>query len=341
MSKTPHYPFPRLEYGESKEVSPGIYWLRMPLPFALDHINLWALEDGDGWTIIDTGYNSGPTFKFWENYLSKLLGGKKIQRLIITHFHPDHVSLAGWFSEKFGAPIWMTYSEWMQVQLNRAGGPTADIPSRLKFYAANGMKEKSIEGYKSRRPDFSEIILPLPPTFFRIMDGDCISINGNNWEAITGAGHSPEHVAFWCSERRLLISGDQILPRISTNISLQFNEPDGDPLGLYLSSLSKFSHIDDGSLTLPSHDRPFYGVHDRIKSLVDHHEDRLGAAFEACRHPITGAEMVPVIFNRQLDEHQLGFALGEALAHANRLVFDGKLTKELCSDGCIRYSQIG
>ena len=340
MPKKPKYPFAALEFGKTREVAPDIFWLRMPLPFALNHINLWLLKDGDGWTLVDTGFNTNETRDFWTSYIEELLDGKEIKRIIVTHFHPDHVSLAGWLLKRFEASIWMTYSEWMQAQLNRFGGPTADIGARMTFYRSHGMTQNSANGYRAKRPDFAKIITPLPHHFVRIMDGDEIKINGDNWKVITGAGHSPEHAALWCEERNLLISGDQVLPRISTNVSVQSNEPEADPLGLYLSSLSKFKKVQEDALVLPSHDRPFYGLHDRIESLKEHHEDRLEAAYQACAQPTTGTEMIPTIFNRELDEHQLGFALGEALAHANRLVFEGRLSKELCDDGCIRYSQL-
>ena len=233
----------------------------------------------------------------------------------------------------------MTYSEWMQAQLNRYGGPTADIDARMAFYAENGMEKKGIDGYRQTRPDFSKIILPLPISFRRMMDGELFPIDGFNWQVITGAGHSPEHAALWCTERNILISGDQVLPRISTNISLQCNEPDGDPLRLYLESLKKFRDVAPDALVLPSHDRPFYGLHDRIDGLAEHHEERLEAAHDACSEPRTACELIPHLFRRELDQHQLGFAIGEALAHANYLVTKGLLTKQRDPDGMIRYRQ--
>ena len=339
MSGKPNYPFERLEYGETKEVIPGIYWIRMPLPFALNHINLWLIADGDGWTIIDTGYNSNDTRKFWKNIFSKLLDGRPVKRIIVTHFHPDHVSLAGWLIKKWKAPIWMTYSEWMQAQLNRFGGPTADIDARMDFYTEHGMEKSGIAGYRETRPDFSKIILPLPTSFRRLIDAEEFPIGDHNWRVITGAGHSPEHAALWCEDLNILISGDQVLPRISTNVSLQCNEPDGDPLRLYLVSLEKFRCLAKDSLVLPSHDQPFYGLHQRIDALGEHHAERLEAAYEACVEPKTSRELIPVLFKRQLDSHQLGFAIGEAMAHANYLVTDGRLRKARANDGIIRYSQ--
>ncbi len=339
MAKKPDYPFERLDYGETKEVVPGIHWIRMPLPFALNHINLWLVADGDGWTIIDTGYNTDETRDIWENVFSDVLDSKPVKRIIVTHFHPDHVSLAGWLIEKWDAPVWMTYSEWMQAQLNRYGGPTADIDARMDFYIEHGMEQSGIDGYRETRPDFSKIILPLPTGFRRMIDGEEFSIGEHSWRVITGAGHSPEHAALWCKYLNVLISGDQVLPRISTNVSLQCNEPDGDPLRLYLESLEKFRDLPTDVFILPSHDRPFYGLHDRIDVLGEHHAERLDAAVEACAEPKSSRELIPFLFKRELDRHQLGFAIGEAMAHANYLVADGRLSKARGEDGIIRYSQ--
>ena len=340
MGKKPEYPFDQLNFGETKEVLKGIYWIRMPLPFALNHINLWLIEDGDSWTVVDTGYNSDETRNIWERVFSTLLGSKPIKRIIVTHFHPDHVSLAGWLNEIWSATIWMTYSEWMQAQLNRHGGPTADIDARMDFYKTHGMEQDGIDGYRETRPDFSKIILPLPSGFRRIMDGEKFIIGEHTWQIITGAGHSPEHAALWCKNLNVLISGDQILPRISTNVSLQCNEPEGDPLRLYLKSLEKLRFLPKNIFVLPSHDRPFLGLHERIDALKEHHATRLEATVNACKEPKTSRELIPYLFKRKLDRHQLGFAIGEAMAHANFLVTEGRLKKSHSRDGYIRYMQL-
>ena len=339
MGEKPEYPFDQIDFGEIKEVLQGVYWIRMPLPFALNHINLWLIKDGDGWTVVDTGYNSDETRDIWQKVFSTLVDNNPIKRIIITHFHPDHISLAGWLNDIWDATIWMTYSEWMQAQLNRYGGPTADIDARMDFYREHGMEQSGIDGYRQTRPDFSKIILPLPSGFRRIMDGETFVIGEHSWQVITGAGHSPEHAALWCKNLNVLISGDQILPRISTNVSLQCNEPEGDPLRLYLESLEKFRFLPKEVFVLPSHDRPFYGIHERIDALKKHHATRLEAAVDACREPKTSRELIPYLFKRELDRHQLGFAIGEAMAHANFLVTEGRLIKNRCQDGYIRYVQ--
>jgi glyoxylase-like metal-dependent hydrolase (beta-lactamase superfamily II) len=337
MAEPPRYPFERPEPGTATEVAPGIVWVRMALPFALNHVNLWLLRDGDGWTVIDTGYNNDETRGYWDGVFDAVLDGRPITRLIVTHFHPDHLALAGWFVERFGCALWMTYSEWMQAHLNRLGGATADIDARLRFYAANGITDEGAVGYRHRRPDFARIILPLPDVVHRLNDGDEIAIDGRAWRIITGAGHSPEHAALWCEALNVLISGDQVLPRITTNVSLQCVEPDGDPLRLYLESLPKFRSVAPDALVLPSHDRPFYGLHDRLDALAEHHAERLEAAWEACAEPITGLELIPALFDRKMDPHQMGFAIGEALSHAQYLVGQGRLSKARDADGLIRY----
>jgi glyoxylase-like metal-dependent hydrolase (beta-lactamase superfamily II) len=337
MAELPSYPFERPEPGATIEVAPGIVWVRMKLPFALDHVNLWLLRDGDGWTAVDTGYNNDETRALWDSAFDRVLEGRPVTRLIVTHFHPDHLALAGWIVERFGCPLWMTYSEWMQAHLNRLGGATADVDARIAFYAANGIAEESAVGYRMKRPDFSRIILPLPDAMHRMVDGHSVAIDGREWRIITGAGHSPEHAALWCEDLNVLISGDQVLPRITTNISLQSVEPDGDPLRLYLESLEKFRSVRADALVLPSHDRPFHGLHDRLDALAEHHEERLEAAWDACAEPCTGYDLIPVLFKRKLDAHQTGFAIGEALSHANCLVGRGRLARRRDTDGLIRY----
>lgn len=339
MAELPSYPFERPEDGAAQEIVPGIVWLRMALPFALNHVNLWLLRDGDGWTAVDTGYNDDVTRSYWETVFGGVLEGRPITRLIVTHFHPDHLALAGWLIARWGCSLWMTYSEWTQAHLNRLGGATADVDARLRFYAANGIADESAVGYRMKRPDFSKIIMPLPDAVHRMVDGDTVPIDGRGWRVITGAGHSPEHAALWCEELNILISGDQVLPRITTNISLQSVEPEGDPLKLYLESLGKFRGVRADALVLPSHDRPFYGLHDRLDALAEHHEERLEAAYEACAVPCTGFDLIPALFKRKLDAHQMGFAIGEALSHANCLVGRGRLTRSHDADGLIRYRQ--
>ena len=341
MSFTPDYPFARLDYGETLEVAPGIHWVRMPLPFALNHINLWLLADGDGWTLVDTGYNVENIRALWGDVLAKVTGGAAITRIVCTHFHPDHMGLAGWFAERFDAPLWMTYTEWLQAHVAVSETLTHDFDRWADFYRVNGAPPEMTDGFKEVRRAFQDPWYRLPDTVRRIQDGETFDIGGRAWRVITGAGHTHEHASLWCADLNLLISGDQILPRISSNISLWYTEPDGDPLRHYFESFDKFRPLPADALVLPSHDYPFRGLHDRLDDLRQHHQDRLEAAFDICITPQTATDVIPALFSREIGVFEFGFALGETLAHLNYLVGDGTLARDRDADGLIRYRRAG
>ena len=337
MPYKPDYPFRRLEYGETLEVVPGVHWVRMPLPFALDHINLWLLVDGDGWTVVDTGYNVDRSKEIWNEVLPRVIGDAPVVRVICTHFHPDHMGLAGWFVERYGAPLWMTYSEWLQGHVAVSGKLTHDFDRWAEFYRDHGAGSEMTDGFTALRKTFHDPWYRIPETVRRIRDGDVFDMGGHAWQVITGSGHTHEHASFWCADLNLLISGDQILPRISSNISLWYTEPDGDPLRHYFESLEKFRALPDDALVLPSHDYPFRGLHGRIDDLRNHHQVRLDAAYEKCRDPQTATDVIPVLFDREIGVFEFSFAMGETLAHLNYLVGSGALERHKDSDGIIRY----
>ncbi len=337
MPYTPDYPFPRLEYGETLEVAPGIHWVRMPLPFALNHINLWLLADGDGWTVVDTGYNVDRTREIWDDVLGKIAGGAPVSRLICTHYHPDHLGIAGWFHERFDAPLWMTYGEWLQGHVADAGILTHDFDRWAQFYRENGASGEMAESVQAIRSSFADPWYKLPKSVRRIQDGETFAIGGNDWQVITGAGHTHEHASLWCERLNVLISGDQILPRISSNIGLFYTEPDGNPLLHYFESFEKFRHLPEDALVLPSHDYPFRGLHGRLDDLRAHHQVRLDAAWEVCSEPRTATEVIPALFDREIGAFEYSFAIGETLAHLNYLVGDGLLVRESDADGLVRY----
>ena len=340
MSRLPVYPFETLDYGDTLEVAPGIHWVRMVLPFALDHINLWLLEDGDGWTVVDTGYNDDRIRDHWRAVIGAMLGGRPITRTIVTHFHPDHLGLAGWFQGEYGTELWMTYPEWLQAHLAWSQDVTHHIGAWVDFFVANGLDPAAGEAYRAGREGFGRASTPIPPTLRRIWDGETVAINGRDWRVITGSGHSAEHAALYCADLNVLISGDQVLPRITTNVSLWYTEPDGNPLRQYLESLDKFRPVPEDALVLPSHNRPFHGLHDRLDALAAHHRERLATARDHCDRPRTAVDLIPVLFDRELDNHQLGFAIGESLAHLNYLAAAGTLRKYRNGDDHIVYERI-
>jgi glyoxylase-like metal-dependent hydrolase (beta-lactamase superfamily II) len=328
--------------GSVREVAPGVGWLRMPLPFALDHINLWLLRDAregrTGYTVIDCGVATDATRANWEQVLSGAMEGAPVLRVLATHCHPDHVGLSGWLCERFKAPFWLTTGEYGFARMMAAALPGVDGPSAIPHFERHGLVDAvMLEQMRSRRNYYPSLVPGVPEAYTRIQDGERLAIGGVDWRVITGFGHSPEHASLYSEALNVLISGDMVLPRISTNVSVFAVEPEGNPLQHYLDSLGKFAGLPDDVLVLPSHGKPFRGLHTRIKQLRDHHVARLAEVLEACAVPVSAMEIVPIMFRRQLDAHQLSFALGEALAHLHKLWNDGMLKRVTGADGIIRF----
>ena len=330
----PHLPAP----GTTIELAPGVHWVRMPLPFALDHINLWLLEDEGAWTIVDTGFGRGEESKrLWEEVFRATLGGRPVGRVIVTHFHPDHMGLAGWLCERWGVELWTPQAEWLTGHLVRLGWSGGDIDKRIQHYRRNGIAEAELDAFRRRGNGYAESVTPIPLTYRRIMAGEEIAIGGEAWRIIIGQGHAPEHACLYDPARDLLISGDQVLPKITANVSVWPDQPESDPLRLYLASLDQFRPLPDSALVLPSHGLPFRGLQLRLDQLAHHHDERLARAVAACAEPRSAAELIPVLFRRKLDLHQLAFAIGEALAHLHYLAGLGRLRRETGADGVHRF----
>jgi glyoxylase-like metal-dependent hydrolase (beta-lactamase superfamily II) len=325
------------------EVAPDLFWIRMPLPFVLDHINLWLLRDRfqgrDGWTLIDCGFASAVTRGIWERLFTERLQGLPIIRVVCTHMHPDHIGLADWITRRFGAPLWMTLGEYAFGRVLTANLPGADEHSAAAHFRVHRQVEVLTDGRGHR---FASLVPGMPTSFTRIMDDTTIAIGGRNWQVIVGRGHSPEHAALYCAADRLLISGDMVLPRISTNCSVWDIEPLANPVEWFLSSLSRFDDCAPDTLVLPSHGRPFRRLAVRIGQLRDHHDERLAKLYEACRvRQLTAAEAIPVVFDgRRFNDQQFIFALGEALAHLHALWYRGKLDRlvDVGQGGLVRFA---
>ncbi|MCQ9617887.1 MBL fold metallo-hydrolase [Paenalcaligenes niemegkensis] len=339
------------ESGHLMNVADGIQWLRMPLPFALDHVNLWMLRDEiegqAGWTIIDTGVARDELKGYWERIFAEELQGLPILRVIVTHMHPDHVGLAGWICDKWQVPLYMTMTDYIVARYwtqpdpsgENTGGPNGKAAA--DHFASHGLTDpESQEKIAQRANYYPGLVSPLPRRFNRLVHGECVRIGGREWRIIVGYGHAPEHASLYCDDIQVLISGDMVLPRISTNISVFDSEPEANPLPLFLNSLAAYHDLPDDTLVLPSHGRPFKGLHERIGQLLSHHSDRLDDTYSACVNGLTAADLVPVLFKRKLDLHQLSFAMGEALAHLHALWYDGKLRRERGTDGVFRFYAI-
>ena len=334
------YPFAQSPLpGALREVAPGVYWLRMPLPFALEHINLWLLQDGDGWTIVDCGFGTDETRALWQEIFASSLKGRPVTRIIVTHFHPDHCGLAAWLAERRQAPVLMTEPEFAAAQAWFAASGLYTREAHVAMFAQHGLTPGDEETL-NRENLFKRGVPALPSRISALVDGQQLAINGRAWRVITGYGHSPEHAALYCGELGVLIAGDMVLPRISTNVSVQPHTPDADPLGRFLDSLTRYAELDAATLVLPSHGLPFHGLRERVATLRQHHAARLDELLLACDEPYTAAEAMPVIFKRALDAQQTLFAMGETLSHLNYLQSRGQLARARGNDGIYRFARV-
>ncbi len=330
------------EAGEAREIAPGVKWVRMPLPFALKWINLWLVADGEGWTLVDTGVSTDETREHWNRIFAHALDGKPITRVICTHMHPDHVGLSGWITRKFGARLWISRLEYVTCRSLAADTGLEAPDDGLEFYRAAGWDEAALDSYRVRFGGFGKSMSRLPDSFHRVQDNDVINIGGRAWRVITGCGHSPEHVCLYQAELKLFISGDQLLPRISSNVSVFPTEPDADPLDDWLVSCAKLkAAVPDDVLVLPAHNEPFLGAHARLQNLIDGHERALLRLEKRLREkPRRAVDVFGALFAREIGLDILSMATGESLAHLNCLIARGRARKDVNAEGVSYYEAV-
>ena len=267
--------------GTTIEVAPGVHWLRMALPFQLDHINLWALEEPDGWTLVDTGLGDEATRALWEALFSARIS-KPVRRVIVTHYHPDHAGNAGWLCARFGAELWMSRAEYLTVHAARHGAAGYSTEAQIALFRANGLAEAQGAALLTRGDLYRKLVPEFPFAHRRLFEGERIAIGGREWRVMLGYGHSPEHVSLYCGALAVLIAGDMLLPRISTNVAVRPVDPWSNPLRLFLESIARYRELPGEVLALPSHGLPFRGAQARIAQLQAHHAERLGELEAAC-----------------------------------------------------------
>jgi len=309
------------ESGQTLDIAPGVKWLRLPLPFQLDHINVWLLRDGAGWALVDSGLFTNTTREIWQDLLERRLDGLPLTRVLVTHLHPDHVGCAGWLARKFDVELWMSRDEYLlcRVLVEDTGKPAP--PEGVRFYRSAGLDSSALDRYAEHFGAFGRVVSPLPESFRRLSDGMSQRIGEHDWEIIIGRGHSREHACLLCRELNLFISGDQILPAISSNVSVYPTEPAADPLRLWFESIDTLAAtLPPELLVLPAHGKPFHGVHARLGQLRREHEEGLARLRELCREPRRAVDVFPALFKSRISERNLIMATGEAVSHLNYLV---------------------
>lgn len=338
-----HYPWGRRfgpPQGEPLRIADGVYWLRFSMPMSLDHINLWLLEDDDGWTIVDTCLDTDSSREHWETLFDGFMQDKPVKRVICTHMHPDHVGLAGWLCDRFDCDLWMSQTEFLMCRSLVSDTGREAPRAAVEFFRRAGYTQEQLDHYKARFGMFGKFVSPLPDSYRRLVDMETIVIGGRYWQVMEGMGHSPEHVCLYCPALKLLISGDQVLPRITPNVSVFPTEPDGDPLKYWLRSNARLrERLPEDLLVLPAHETPFTGLHVRISQIIEGHRGDLKALFALLEEPRRVVDCFPALFRRKIKEGTLGLAAGETLAHLNCLLGQHRIRRYADEDGVHWYVQ--
>ncbi|CUH64358.1 hydroxyacylglutathione hydrolase [Thalassovita gelatinovora] len=322
------FPFPALPAaGETLEVAPGILWARLSLPFRLNHVNIYFIEDDDGWAIVDTGISNPESRAEWQALIDGPMAGRKFTRLIVTHHHPDHIGNAGWLCEKLDIPMATSAGSFLSFLTLSNPSAKSDSDPYTQFYARHGMPSEGAKLVSTLGHGYLRMVSTPPDSYLRLHQGMDLRIGGRNFQVLTGDGHSLEQVMLYSPSDNLFLAADQVIERISPNISVFASEPAADPLGLYLTSLGQICDtVPEDVLVLSGHHRPFYGLHQRRAELAGHHAERCEVIAEACgATPQSVNDLVSVMFKGKLDAHEVSFAFSEALAHANYMAAKGDL----------------
>ncbi|QGX63026.1 MBL fold metallo-hydrolase [Alteromonas mediterranea] len=326
----------QVEPGKLIEIAEGVLWLTMPLPFELDHINLYLIRGDGGWVVVDTGIGTTTTKSLWQRIFAQLDG--PIVGVIVTHLHPDHVGLAGWIADTFKVPFYMTQTEYFTARAFAAGRNGATNERDVLYYQRAGLDEAMIEKLTTTEGNgYSSVVSPLPISYTRLKDQMELALGDNHWKVMIGRGHSPEHACLYSEQKNILISGDHILPIITPNIGAYSTEPDASTLDDYLNTLPKFKSLPKDATVLPAHKLPFIGLHERVDTLLAHHHAHLSALVNACEQPQTAVDLLPVLFKRKLSSRNMVFAVAECLSHLNYLLNHGAISRSLNSKGQFEF----
>ena len=328
--------------GEAIDIAPGIKWLRLPLPMKLDHVNIYALEDGDGWCIIDSGFYSKRMVKTWGKILTEALGGKPVTRILVTHHHPDHVGMAGWLQSEHGAELVSTRTSWLFARMLLLDNQATPTPETIAFYESAGMDPEIVEERRTQKPfNYADIVHPMPLGFRRIQQGDTLKIGARTFDVHIGNGHAPEHATLWSRDDNIVIAGDQILPGISPNLGVYATEPDADPVDGWLEACERFAAMaTEDHFVLPGHKLPFTGLPARMHQLITNHHSALDRLLDHLETPSTAAQCFMPLFKRSINGGEYGLALVESIAHLNHLHQQGKISRTRNDAGAWIYAQV-
>lgn len=329
--------------GEAIEVAPGVQWLRLPLAMALDHVNCYALDEGDGWSIVDTGTDSRRGRAIWDRILAGPLAGKPVRRVIVTHHHPDHIGLAGWFQSAHGAELWTTRTAWLFARMLRLDEQAVPPAETLAFWRAAGMDPAILAARATERPfNYADVVAPMPLGFRRLVEGQGLRAGGRDWVVRIGHGHAPDHACLFEAGGDLVLGGDQLLPTISPNLGTYVTEPQADPVADWLASCGHMQGFArEGQLVLPGHGLPYTGLPRRLAQLIDNHHGALARLEDFLTEPRSAVECFAPLYRRAIKPGEYGLALVEAVSHVQHLWLKGQALRKLRADGVWLWHGVG
>ncbi|MEM6639322.1 MAG: MBL fold metallo-hydrolase [Pseudomonadota bacterium] len=328
------------DVGEWQHIDEDLVWLRMPLPITLGSVNVFLLRDGDGWAAVDTGMQTPDCQAVWERARDEVLGPDGATRVLVTHMHPDHVGMAGWLCRESSARLWMPRLEYFLCRILVADTGREAPTDGVAFYRAAGLNDEEVARYQNLFGMFGRVVSTMPDAYVRVTEGDMFDTGHHRFEVLSGNGHSPEHACLLDRERNLFIAGDQLLPTISSNVSVWPTEPDANPLAGWLDSCHRLREaLPEDVLVLPGHGKPFTGAHERLTQLIDEHEKGLAAITDACASPKRAVDLFPQLFKSPITDANRTMATGEAVAHVNYLLATGDLEIDDVRDGVRFYKQ--
>jgi glyoxylase-like metal-dependent hydrolase (beta-lactamase superfamily II) len=334
----PDLPVP--QPGQMLPVQEGLWWLRMPLPISLDHINLWLLEEPGGYALVDTGMATAAARAIWDQLANTVLAHRPLTRILLTHLHPDHVGLAAWLQRRFGVPVWSTRATLDQLRMLLIEPSAQTLAERMAFFAGHGVEPIDEMAASLGSKGYREAVDGVPAEGRLIVDEEVTQIGSREWRWLETGGHAHGHLCVYAAQPRpVLIAGDQVLPTISPNIGLTPLTPDPNPLATYLQSLERLAGLDATTLVLPSHGRPYVGLAARATEIREHHERQFAKLLAACGTPLTAFQCLPFLYRRQQRGFHLFLAMGEALAHLEYLAISGQFARRI-QNGVTRYQRL-
>lgn len=337
-----HFPHPTAPAaGEAVPLAEGVLWMRLPLPMALDHVNVYALDDGDGWTIVDTGMMNDATRAAWDRLRAGPLAGRPVRRVVITHHHPDHIGLAGDFAAR-GAELCVSRTALFLTRMLTLDVHDTHRPESLAFYRRAGLSPDRMDRLMAERPyNFADRVTYIPLGYTRLVDGGTIRMGGRTWDIRMGDGHAPEQATFWSRDDALVLGADQLLPSISPNLGVYPTEPEADPVADWIASCTRLlAHARPDHLVLPGHKLPFTGLPFRLGQMIQNHHGALSRLEAALAQPLAAPDCFPALYQRDIGEGEWMLALAEALAHLNHLHQTGRTIRRTGAQGEWRWQAV-